>query len=124
MDQEDQKITITDLIEASAENNYLILMTFCKKDKPYFRLIDLFRCIADDLPEEEGLVDAVKSLCNIKKVSFIKNTMVSEVEGSLGKFWFVSETLANIIIERYLNLNKVKRSRGRPQKNYTPPKIG
>ena len=121
--EQEPKITIDNLIEYSSEKDYLILIKIDPAGNPFFRLVDIFRTIANDIPKEKDLVTIVRKLANDKGVVFFKHAKVFKVEGSAGKYWFVSEALANIIINRYLNLDKVKKTRGRPPKNYNPPKI-
>lgn len=121
--EQDQKITIDDLIEYSSENDYLVLIKIDSRGTPFFRLIDIFRMIADNVPGEKNLVDLVRKVANARGINFFKNASTFKLEGSIGKYWFVSEVLANAIIDKYLNLDRVKKTRGRPPKNYTPPKL-
>lgn len=82
-------------------------------DRPYFRAIDIYRAIKS-IPEDFNVKASVEELCTSKKLGFLNLTKLvplSDGETHL----FVDQRLGNIIINKFLDTNKIRKGRGRPK---------
>jgi hypothetical protein len=123
----ENQLTINDLIEWSGDESYMILVYVNEKDIPYYRLKDIYRTIRTKIPPDFDYLKSAKTICKNKGLTFSRcsayASLTEDHKGEDEKFYFVSEGLANIIINKFIDRNKVKRSRGRPPKNYQPPNL-
>jgi len=125
--QNENTLTVNDLIEWSGDESYMILVVLDQKGIPFYRLKDIYRTIRSKIPEDFNYLKTTKRLCREKGLNFSRASLYTSLsedhKGEDEKFYFVSEGLANIIINRFIDRNKIKRSRGRPPKYYEPPKL-
>ena len=123
----ENQLSINDLIEWSGDESYMILVYLNQNGTPYFRLKDIYRTIRTKIPADFNYLESAKKVCKDRGLTFtrcaIYTSLTEDHRGESEKFYFVSEGLANIIINKFIDRNKIKRSRGRPPKNYQPPNL-
>lgn len=124
MNNQENFIGINDIIEWSGDESYLILITLSPKGIPFYRLKDIYRTIRTKLPSDFDCLASAKKLCKSRGMNYSRSIIHTNIkEFGEEKFYFVSEGLANLIINTFIDRSKIKRSRGRPPKNYEPPEL-